>query len=181
MVRAAVGGPVVLGGASAGACLAAATALRTADEGAPVAGTVLAYGFFHAVHPPTLDARARSRRHRRITHARWALDVMNRNHAGTRAALGQRDAFPGGHDLAAFPRSLVVNAEHDNMRASGDRFADELRAAGVEVEHHVLPGSRHAFLNHPGTAAFRQGVDRIGDWLTASGRPSAAGSGRLTA
>lgn len=180
-VRAAVAGGVVLGGASAGACLAAAAALRTVDEGAPVLGAVLAYGFFHAVHPPTLDARARSRRHRRITHARWALDVMNRNYAGTRRALRERDAFPGGHDLAGFPRALLVAAEHDNMRASGDRFADELTAAGIEVEHHVLPGSRHAFLNHPGTAAFRQGVDRIGRWLTASRWPSAADSDRLTA
>lgn len=167
-VRATVDGPVVLGGASAGACLAAAAALRTADAGTPAAGAVLAYGFFHAEHPRTVDARARSRRHRRVTHARWALDVMNRNYAGSRRALGERGAFPGGHDLRGFPPSLVLNAEHDNMRASGDRFAGELRATGVDVEHHVLGGSRHAFLNHPGTDAFAAGVDRIAGWLHAS-------------
>jgi acetyl esterase len=155
---------VILGGASAGACLAAAATLRAVDEGLRPAGAVFAYGFFHAEHPRARDPRQRSRRHRRFTHAPWALDVMNRNYAGSRGSLGDRLAFPGGHELGDFPRSLVVNAEHDNMRASGDLFAAELGAAGVDLEHHVLPGTRHAFLNKPALDEFATTISLIRAW-----------------
>jgi acetyl esterase len=157
-------GEVILGGASAGASLAAAATLRAVDEGARPAGAMFAYGFFHAAHPRSVDRRHRSRRHRSVTHAVWALDVMNRNYAGSRAALADRYAFAGGHDLTGFPRTLVLNAEHDNMRASGDRFAAELGAAGVDVQHHVLGGARHAFLNRPAVAEFARAVDLMAAW-----------------
>jgi acetyl esterase len=162
-------GNVLLGGASAGACLAAAATLRALGEGSRPLGTVLAYGFFHAVHPPTRDARQRSRQHRRLTHATWALNVMNRNYAGSPDALGHRLAFPGGHDLAGFPRTLIINAEYDNMRASGDLFASELRAADVDVQHHVLPGTTHAFLNRPGLPPFETATSMIAAWAAGPG------------
>jgi len=166
---------VVLGGASAGACLAAAATLRALDEGVRPVGAVFAYGFFHGVHPRAHDPRQRSRRHRRLTHAPWALDATNRSYAGSRQALGDRLAFPGGHDVGRFPRTLVVNAEQDNMRASGDLFARELAAAGVDVEHRVLPGTRHAFLNRPGLAEFTTTTSLIADWCLA---PDGARRGR---
>jgi len=155
---------VILGGASAGACLAAAATLRAMDEGLRPEGAIFVYGFFHSEHPRARDPRQRSRRHRRITHAPWALDVMNRNYAGSRASLSHRLAFPGGHELGDFPRTLVVNAEHDNMRASGDLFAAELGATGVDLEHHVLPGTRHAFLNRPALDEFATTISMIGAW-----------------
>ena len=155
---------VILGGASAGACLAAAATLRAIDEGPRPVGTVFAYGFFHAAHPRVHDARQRSRGHRRITHSVWGLNAMNRNYAGSTAALADRLAFPGGHELDQFPRTLIVNAEQDNMRASGDRFAAELATSGVDVQHHVLTGTRHAFLNRPGLAAFATTISLIAAW-----------------
>lgn len=155
---------VLLGGASAGACLAAAATLRALDDGTPPVGAVFAYGFFHARHPRVRDPDARSRGHRRVTHAPWALDVANRNYAGSRRALAHRHAFPGGHDLRGFPPSLLVDAEYDTMRASGDRFAAELAGADVDVEHHVLPGTRHAFLNTPRLAEFDTAIARIVAW-----------------
>jgi acetyl esterase/lipase len=157
-------GGVLLGGASAGACLAAAATLRALDDGTPPVGAVFAYGFFHARHPRVRDPAVRSRGHRRVTHAPWALDVANRNYAGSRRALAQRHAFPGGHDLHGFPPALLVHAEHDTMRASGDRFAAELAGAGADVERHVLPGTRHAFLDRPGLAEFGTTMARIAAW-----------------
>lgn len=162
---------VILGGASAGACLAAAATLRARDGGLDAAGTVLAYGFFHATHPRQPDRHARSRGHRRLSHARWALDLTNRNYAGSRRALDDRLAFPGGHQLDGFPRTLVLNAEHDNMRASGDRFARELTDAGIHVQHHVLPGTRHAFLNRPDLQAFGSAISLIAGWASSAAIP----------
>lgn len=164
-------GGVILGGASAGACLAAAATLRLMDDGSRPVGAVLAYGFFHSRHTPPADRRQRSRGHRRITHAAWALNAANRNYAGSRRALEDRLAFPGGHDLDGFPRTLIVNAERDNMRASGDRFAAELARSGVDVQHHVLPGTSHAFLNRPGQSAFAAAISLIVAWIDGVAAP----------
>ncbi|WP_241993040.1 alpha/beta hydrolase [Cryobacterium frigoriphilum] len=155
---------VILGGASAGACLAAAATLGAIDEGLPPVGVVLTYGFFHAVHRRTEDVQQRATGHRRITHSVWALNAMNRNYAGSQAELANRLAFPGGHDVHQFPRTLSINAEKDNMRASGDTFAAELSGHGVDVQHHVLLGTRHAFLNRPGNDAFATAVSVIAEW-----------------
>ncbi|MGY2900240.1 acetyl esterase [Curtobacterium sp. PvP017] len=147
----------VLGGASAGACLAA-----TVIPAAPaLAGAVLAYGFFHARIPRDPAVQRLVRGHRRITHAPLLLDAANRTYAGPLGA----GAFPAPQALGTFPRTLMLDAERDTMRASGDRFAGQLRAAGVDVERQVLPDSRHAFLNRPASSDFAAAVDRIASWV----------------
>ncbi|MGN6326125.1 alpha/beta hydrolase [Pseudolysinimonas sp.] len=158
---------VVLGGASAGACLAAAAVLRARDEGHEPAGAMLAYGFFHAALPRVGAAGPRSRGHRRLTHMAWALDLANRSYAGSAAALTDPHAFPGGHLRDPFPRTLMIDAQHDVMRASGDRFAAELLGTGTDLERHVLPGTDHAFLNRPRDPAFAVAVSHIARWAWA--------------
>ncbi|MBP2266366.1 acetyl esterase/lipase [Pseudarthrobacter sp. PvP004] len=79
-------------------------------------------------------------------------------------------AFPGGADLSKFPDSLILNAEFDSLRASGDAFAPELRAHHVPVESEYVAGARHGFLNKPGTEAMSTGLDRIAVWLHARGK-----------
>lgn len=39
-------------------------------------------------------------------------------------------AFPGGHDLSGMPPTLVLDADRDSLRASGERFATELPTVG---------------------------------------------------
>ncbi|WP_306841893.1 alpha/beta hydrolase [Paenarthrobacter nicotinovorans] len=157
-------GLLILGGASAGACLAAAAALRTLGTGLELSGVVLAYGFFHSVHPRSVEIRRRVRDHRRVTHSGWVLNAVNRNYAGSDTALADRFAFPGGHDLTGFPSTLMIDADRDVVRASGERFAEELLAAGVDVGRHVLPESRHAFLNRPRLKEFTAAVDLMAEW-----------------
>jgi len=147
---------LLLGGASAGACLAA-SAVATAP---PLVGLVLTYGFFHARLPRDRALQRLVRGHRRLTHAPLLLDLSNRAYAGARPTA----VYPESDDLGGFPRTLLIDAERDVMRASGERFADELEAAGIEVERHVLPDSRHAFLNRPGTRDFDDTIERIVDW-----------------
>jgi acetyl esterase/lipase len=48
-----------------------------------------------------------------------------------------------------------VAAERDRLRLSSDAFADELRAAVVEVVQVTEAGALHGFLNEPGVAAER--------------------------
>ena len=163
---------MLLGGASAGACLAAAAALRLLDLGSDLKldGVVLGYGFFHASLPRNAEIQRRVRGRRRVTHAPRMLDAANRNYAGSRLALAERTAFPGGHDLRGFPATIMVDADRDAMRASSEIFAAELIAAGAEVERHVLPDTRHAFLNQPQLPEFAVAIDRIASWALARRR-----------
>jgi acetyl esterase/lipase len=157
--------PIVLGGASAGACIAAGSALRFRHEGGLVAGVLLAYGFFHSTMPKTTSRHHRPRGHRRLTHSRLALQMMNVNYAPTPSARAERFAFPGGSDLSDFPPTLLVNAERDGMRASAELFANELESAGLRPKRHLVAGSKHAFLNRPLSTDFALGVHVMAQWL----------------
>jgi len=148
---------LVLGGASAGACLAA-----TVIPAVPaLSGAVLAYGFFHARLPRDPAVQRLVRGHRRVTHAPLLLDAANRSYVGPLGA----GAFPAPEQLGTFPRTLMLDAERDTMRASGERFARQLGAEAVDLERHVLPDSRHAFLNRPGTSDFDDALGLIAAWL----------------
>ena len=180
-VRSTHPGPVLLGGASAGACLAAGAAAalmatNTAGSGAvggsrsdapPTDGIVLAYGFFHARLPARPRAlRTRLRGRRRFIHTRWPMMAMNLNYTASRARLHDPSAFPGGHRLHGFPPTLLLDADRDGMRVSSDRFGRDLMAAGTPVEHRVLPESVHGFLGRPEEPAFAVGVDVIARWVS---------------
>jgi len=157
---------VIVGGASAGACLVAGAVLRlAADGGDALRGVFFAYGFFHAALPKrALDLRRRLRGRRRYMHIPALLNLMHRNYAGTTAALAEPFAFPGGHSLTGFPPALLIDADRDSMRASGSVFASELEAASVPVEYHVVPETSHAFLNRPSEPGFAEGIQLISSW-----------------
>jgi xylan 1,4-beta-xylosidase len=164
-------GAVMLGGASAGACLAAAATLHRARQGLPgPAGLVLAYGTLHAELPPISDElRARIRGRHGFAQFRPSTVLrMNRNYAGRPEAMDDEFAFPGGHDLHGMPRTLVIDADRDSLRASGGRFAAELRDASVATTYRVVEGSTHGFLNRPADPEFDRGIAEIGRWLAAT-------------
>lgn len=159
---------VIVGGASAGACLVAGAVLRiAADGGDALRGVFFAYGFFHAALPEVApELRRRLRGRRRYTHTPSLLNLMHRNYAGTTAALAEPFAFPGGHQLTSFPPALLLDADRDSMRASGSAFARELDAASVPVDYHVVAETSHAFLNRPEEPGFAEGIRLISAWAT---------------
>ncbi|MDR6438693.1 xylan 1,4-beta-xylosidase [Paenarthrobacter nicotinovorans] len=174
---------LVLGGASAGACLAAAATLHLRDE--EMEGPdrlVLAYGTFHAALPaltPEIKARVRGR-HGIAQFNRATVERMNRNYAGSPAAMSDFHAFPGGANLAGFPPTLMLDADHDTLRASGQAFSDELKDAGTAIEYRLVADSRHGFLDKPETPAFAEGIRRMQVWLNCSRRDE-AGNGASSA
>lgn len=169
-------GDVVLGGASAGACLAAGTTLRLLTEGRRIpTSLMLAYGTFHADLPapsPELKRRLRGR-HGLGQFTPGVVEKMNRNYAGSLEKMRDPQAFPGGADLKGFPRTLLLDADRDALRASGDAFAAELAMAGVAVDHRIVPGSRHGFLNKPGKPPYLLGMNLLRDWLAPAGQSTA--------
>ncbi|WP_367765536.1 alpha/beta hydrolase [Arthrobacter sp. HS15c] len=163
---------VALGGASAGACLAAAATWDLSKGRERPTSLILAYPTVHAQLPrmrPELTKKLRTFRGLwQFTPA--TVERMNRNYAGSLAAMTDPRAFPGGADLSHFPSTLILNAEYDSLRASGDAFASELALHNVPIENEYMPGTRHGFLNKPGTAGMIAGLDRIASWLLASPR-----------
>ena len=166
-------GRFTLGGASAGACLTAAATLRLRDEGGQLPlSLVFAYGTFHATLPaqsPALEAQLGGKTGFGSMNPAQAYK-MNRNYAGSPDVMDNPYAFPGGHDLSGLPRTLMIDAFHDGLRASGEAFSQELAAAGVPVDYSVVEGSNHGFLNTPKKPTFDVGISRITDWLTAVDR-----------
>ncbi|MGY4859075.1 alpha/beta hydrolase [Cryobacterium sp. AP23] len=157
-----------LGGASAGGALAAAATLRLRDAGIHSPSRVLlAYPTVHAALPAlsaelaaTLDGLPEESRF-----TPHAVARMNLNYAGTPAALADPHAFPGGHDLAGLPPTLIINSDRDSLRSSGEAYAGELRAAGVDVTCLREDGTVHGHLNtpeHPGAVA---SITTMAAWL----------------
>lgn len=57
-------------------------------------------------------------------------------------------------DISGLPPALIINAEHDPLRPSGEAFADRLREAGVDVVSTTYGGQVH---NSPGLSGISAG------------------------
>jgi acetyl esterase len=164
-------GAISLGGASAGAALAAGAAMRLRDAGRHVpARVLLAYPTVHAVlpEPPAELATKLTALSEDLLFRPEAVARMNLNYAGDPLVLLSPYAFPGGHDLTGLPPTLILNSDSDSLRSSGEAFADELRAAGVEVTCRFEPGSTHGHLNRPERPEAAASLATMSDWLLAA-------------
>lgn len=147
---AAIGGDgsrVAVGGHSAGGNLSAAACLLTARRQGPrVRGLVVDYAPLDLATPPDQklvegDLRAAGAAELARAGARfnaWYLPVPTDGADELASPL----LAP---DLSGLPPTLVITAERDLLRAEGDRFAERLRTAGVDVEHAVVPDADHGF------------------------------------
>lgn len=160
-------GPMWLGGASAGACLASGVAVRLRNgEGAQPDGLAFAYGLFHGLLPPASPALRR--RLFGLSDVRVVQQVVARaaaNYAGSLDELRNPAIFAGEAELAGLPPVQLLNADRDWLRASAENFAHRLTLAGVPHDGWYLPGSTHGFLAQPGSPAFAVGTAALASWL----------------
>ncbi|WP_243736035.1 alpha/beta hydrolase fold domain-containing protein [Leucobacter luti] len=154
---------LAIGGASAGAHLATLAALDRADRAAAGDGRVadaliLEYPTMHRVQlpdPAIAAATAGLPEQRRFSDDRIAEMYAFYLGAGPEGGAGLQagDAPVAGElpaeRLAALPPTTIVNADADDLRASGEQFAEQLRAAGVPVTASIQPGTVHGYLNRP--------------------------------
>ena len=75
-------------------------------------------------------------------------------------------AFAGLADVSHFPKTLVLNSEHDMLRPSGEKFGQQLLAAGVEAVVTLESGSRHGQLNEPNNPLGQKSLLRLLDWFS---------------
>jgi acetyl esterase len=157
-----------LGGASAGGNLSAGAALRLRDDGRPMPRSlVLAYPLLHAELPPRrpeLEEKVAA-----LPGGSFPPEVItaiNLNYVGDPEMLTSRYAFPGTHDLHGLPPTFIFNSDHDSLRSSGELFASELAAAGVDVLQIRENDTEHGHLNQPDHPGATRSIERILAWLT---------------
>ena len=156
-----------VGGASAGANLATATALRLRDQGGPSVGAVcLAYPAVHREVPepsPEISAAASvlpplarfDRESRRRIYSEYLGELFDDPPSYGTPAIAE---------LHGLPPFAIANAEYDDLRSSGEDFGRLLREAGVTVEERCELGMPHGYLNHLGDVL---GADRTVDHFVA--------------
>ena len=69
--------------------------------------------------------------------------------------------------MRGMPRTLVVNAERDQLRPSGEAFAADLARAGVDVEVVRERDTEHGYLNVVGDPRAQRTLARMRRVLTA--------------
>ncbi|WP_435286406.1 alpha/beta hydrolase [Streptomyces bacillaris] len=156
---------IALGGASAGGNLAAGATLHLRDEGEAPWQALLLYPLVHAPIPGASDELAAA-----LTHVPAPLLMVNEQLDMVSALMLGGDpiesasvyVFPGhAEDLTGFPPTYIDNDEFDSLRSSGERFTEQLRAAGVEVEQVLSAGVLHGHLNIVGLDAAHVTLDRM--------------------
>jgi acetyl esterase/lipase len=168
-----VTGSAVIGGASAGANLAAGVALRLRDEGRPTAGVVLLYPLVHPVLPRPSDELAAALACVGSEHAFRGpgFTPMVENYLGAPASEAGIYAMPGLADLAGYPPTFVINCEYDGLRASGEAFVAALEEAGGPVTQLLARDVLHGHINAPWLSQAQQSYAEIAAWLV--GAPQA--------
>ncbi|WP_457100181.1 alpha/beta hydrolase fold domain-containing protein [Microbacterium sp. P5_E9] len=152
-----------IGGNSAGAAIAASTALRIRDAGAPRLAHVDLEVPPTAMHPVGQSA---------VDYAiGFGLDRMDFIVAMYAGADGPADANISPldvDDVGGLPPTLIMAGEHDPLRDSGVQYADRLRQAGVPVELFVGAGHLH------GTPGITAAFDGAREWQEQHARYLAA-------
>jgi acetyl esterase len=157
-----------LGGASAGGNLVAGVAKRLRDgAGAMPRTAVLVYPVVHQVLPRVSQAitDAFGRVSGAMQFPPALLEFINLQYAGTTDALANPYAFAANGSLTGQPPVLILNAEADQLRASGEAYAGALAAAGVDVESLFEPDTGHGHLNDPDLDTAWRSIDRLVDWF----------------
>jgi acetyl esterase/lipase len=135
--------PIVVAGASAGAGLAAAVALRSRDEGGPaLAGQLLLF--------PFLDATMSTASYKEHADGPVFTAVDADNCWDHYLGDARRDPPPYGspsahQDLSGLPRSYVVAAGADPLRDEAVDYALRLQAAGVSTDLQLVADVPHGF------------------------------------
>lgn len=154
--------PLLVGGESAGANLAAVVAQEAVRAGIELAGQVLIY--------PVVDARFDRPSYSEPENQllvdgrllRWLWDQYVPD-------VRDRDdprASPIAGTLIGLPPAIVVTAEHDPLRDEGEDYARLLVEAGVDVRSRRFDGQMHGFATMPLLPKSESLIDYLRDSLS---------------
>ena len=136
---------IAVAGDSAGANMAAVTALRLRDEGGPgLCGQLLLYPVtdYHTPGTPSYEENAEGYGLTRDTMKWFWAHYLSDASQGVHPHASPLRA----PDLSGLPPALVITAEYDPLRDEGERYADKLRTAGVSTALTRYDGVNHGFM-----------------------------------
>ena len=143
--------PMMIGGASAGANLAASLCLklRDANDAYLPDAMLSAYGVFHGATIPVSTGWKANTAILPVP-LRFTASVCRGMY---RAYVGREDQLPcysvpgEATDFTGFPPTAMVYCEFDDLAPSSLVFAEQLRESNVTVTTHMAQGMLHGFLN----------------------------------
>jgi acetyl esterase len=136
---------VAVAGDSAGANMAAVTALRVRDEGGPpLCGQLLLYPVtdYHTPGTPSYENNAEGYGLTRDTMKWFWAHYLNDESESAHPYASPLRA----RDLTGLPPALVITAEYDPLRDEGEFYAEKLKAAGVSTALTRHDGVNHGFM-----------------------------------
>ena len=158
-----------LGGASAGANLAAGAVFRMLESGIKLPSyLLLAYPTLHSVQPPHSKELTQTLRNLRVSDPNFPPDVISAMYAryvGHSDPIRDSPAAPGDLEPHDFPPTLIISSEVDELRTSAQHFAASLAVAGTDVYLQREPGTTHGHLNRPDESAAIVSVNRLATWI----------------
>ncbi len=154
-----------LAGDSAGACLAAVTALRLRDDKGPRPAAMLMWypvtDHPSAGWPSYTDFAAGCGLTAQGMTWFWSQYLRDETQAMQASPLRARS-------LAGLPPTWVTTAEYDVLRDEGEAFAQRAQAEGVDVQLRRADGMNHGFMKYAGVIdEVTQSMVQAGDWLRA--------------
>ncbi|GMU80104.1 MAG: putative lipase/esterase [Acidimicrobiia bacterium] len=133
---------IAVAGDSAGGLLSATVCLAARERGGP---TIVAQILLYPVLDDDFDTESYRRYgegyYNTTSAMRWYWDQYAPNNRDDMLVMPTK-----AESLAGLPPTVVVTAELDPPSVSGERYADRLRADGVEVYAHRLDGLFHGVL-----------------------------------
>ena len=140
---------LVVAGDSAGACLAAVTAMVLRDLAGPaLAGQMLFYPVTdHPTGSPTAYQHCATGFGLTDQTMHWFWDQYLATPEQASDPLASPLRMPS---CAGLPPAFVMVAEYDVLREEGEAFARRLAAAEVPMQLRCSPGMNHGFLKHAG-------------------------------
>ena len=161
---------VFIGGGSAGACLSGALSLMARDRGIELKGVLPIYPLAHEELPAMSDEVAKL-----VEGIHYLTQEFCRLHNGwliegvAAQTAAQRHCFPGDSaDKSGQAPFLVIHAERDSLRATGELWVQQLRASGVWVDEMIEPGALHGYLSMgPSDAGANHTLDVMARWIKA--------------
>ncbi|HTQ90322.1 MAG TPA: alpha/beta hydrolase [Streptosporangiaceae bacterium] len=164
---------ITIGGASAGGNLTAGAAVKLRDrDGWVPAALALVYPVLHARVPspsPSLAA-ALAELPPLFRRPEGEGNPLAENYLGGPLSSADGYAFAANAILDGLCPTLVLNAEYDSLRPSGEAFTVALALAGTDVLQVTIRGMLHGFLNLPAEVGpVRRCLDLIAETVTRGG------------
>ena len=161
-----------VGGASAGAFLCGSVALMLRDRGIRAAGILPIYPAAHQIWPdmtPEIFELVKDvfyfTPEFSNLHNPWLLEAIDEYDPNS----DKFHCFPGDTlDKSGQAPFLIIHAQRDSLRLSGELWTKQLRASGVSVDEFVEPEQLHGYLSlgpsNPGT---KHTFDLMARWIKA--------------